>query len=103
MFLILNKNPGFSLWNSLKETGNNAAYGGPVPDLGWLLLQSGRLPPFLLISNAKTPQSTVSGSNQGLPFLLALSKRNLPPSQVVSSATEFQGSEPIYLKAKSPL
>lgn len=43
------------------------------------------------------------GTNEGLTFLSALSERTMPPLHVVSSATEFQSSEPIFLETKSHL
>lgn len=108
VFLILNKNPGFSLWNSPRETGTQQSIWSFHPR-SWIIVNYlfcilKGCSSFLLSQMWKAPNRTVqSNIYQGLTFLIALSKRHLPPPQTVSSDIEFQGSEPTYLEAKPQL
>lgn len=89
MFLILNKNPGFSLWNSPRETGTKHSIWSLHPrswiTVNYLFCILKGCSSFLISQMWKVLNRTVrSNIYQGLTFLIALSERHLPPPQTVS-------------------
>ena len=88
VFLILNKNPGFSLWNSPRETGTQQSIWRFHPrswiTVNYLFCILKGCSSFLISQMCKAPNRTVrSNIYQGLTFFIELSKRHLPPLQTV--------------------